>query len=152
LRIAALAADFSFRHDTCLFKLSKSRRPVRHGLEMKNRATLICLRNGRVLLVAREKTKWSLPGGKAKSKEGFDRAAHRELKEETGLTRLKTDFQFCFAGRNARHHVFAVEVLTKHRARPSSEIRFCRWVAPSRLAKLPIGPDTRRIIERYLKL
>lgn len=119
---------------------------------MKNRATLICLRNGRVLLVAREKTKWSLPGGKAKSKESFDRAAHRELKEETGLTRMRTDFQFRFAGRNAKHHVFAVEVLPKHRARPSSEIRFCRWVPPSRLAKLPIGPDTRRIIKRYLKL
>ena len=52
---------------------------------MKRRATVICERDGQVLLVARARGRWAFPGGRVKPSEELTDAAVRELREETGL-------------------------------------------------------------------
>ncbi|WP_244107432.1 NUDIX domain-containing protein [Burkholderia cenocepacia] len=52
---------------------------------MKERATVLCRRGDRILLVARLHARWVLPGGKPRRGESLDDAARRELHEETGL-------------------------------------------------------------------
>jgi NUDIX domain len=48
---------------------------------MKARATIICSRDGKVLLVARTRSRWSLPGGTIKPSESPLDAARREWKK-----------------------------------------------------------------------
>ena len=55
---------------------------------MKNRATAIILRNGKLLLLHRQKPGrdyYILPGGGVELDESFEEACIREVKEETGL-------------------------------------------------------------------
>lgn len=117
---------------------------------MKTRATIICRRNGRILLVAREPSRWSLPGGKPKPRESLAKAARRELEEETALADLDVVFLFQRDGRNTMHHVFGVDVPTSHQPQPSNEIALCRWIYPSQLADFPTSAATRIIIKQYL--
>ncbi|SAL88985.1 NUDIX hydrolase [Caballeronia arvi] len=44
---------------------------------MKRRATVICERNGRVLVVARALGRWAFPGGKRKLGEDLGETAQR---------------------------------------------------------------------------
>jgi len=48
-------------------------------------STVICLQEGKILLVRKDAPEWSLPGGKIDPGEGHVDAAKRELKEETSL-------------------------------------------------------------------
>jgi len=50
---------------------------------MKDRATVLCVRNNRILLVARERSRWALPSGRIRRDEAPHEAALRELEEET---------------------------------------------------------------------
>ena len=52
---------------------------------MKERATILCIRDNRILLVARQRSRWALPGGKLRRDEAPHEAALRELEEETML-------------------------------------------------------------------
>lgn len=72
---------------------------------MKQRATVVCQQGTRVLLVGRERGRWSLPGGKPESNETLEEAAVRELFEETLLRTAAIRYMFEFAGMRTRHHV-----------------------------------------------
>ncbi|HGL6713915.1 MULTISPECIES: NUDIX domain-containing protein [Burkholderiaceae] len=63
---------------------------------MKRRATVICERNGNVLLVARERGRWAFPGGRQKAGEDIASTAIRELDEETGLQVSNNHYLFRF--------------------------------------------------------
>ena len=116
---------------------------------MKERATIICLQHGRVLLVERGRARWSLPGGTIRRNESVVEAAKRELVEETTLVvdDLEFQFQFQFGGLNKRHYVFITELLDNAKPKPSNEILRCRWFRPRKVSTLATSVPTREIVE-----
>ena len=114
---------------------------------MKKRATVICCRGKRILLVARTQSKWALPGGILKRGEHLSQAALRELKEETRLSGKSAKYLFDVRGKQKHHHVFACEISNRAKARPSNEISKCRWVHLDDISDLLISRPTNDIVK-----
>jgi len=76
---------------------------------LRQRATVVLIRNGSVLLVSGQSGQFSLPGGGIEPGEQSVEAAVRELHEETGLRATRTEYMFVWASSANRHHVFRVE-------------------------------------------
>ncbi|MGC2967813.1 NUDIX domain-containing protein [Paraburkholderia aspalathi] len=76
---------------------------------MKERATVLRVRDNRILLVARLRSRWALPGGRIRRGEASHEAALRELEEETTLAATEVTDLFQFSGFNTLHHVFFAE-------------------------------------------
>ena len=116
---------------------------------MKNRATVLCVRDNRILLVARQRSRsrWALPGGRIRRDETPHAAALRELQEETTLLADGLMYLFQFHGFDTRHHVFLAGVAPQQIALPRNEIARCRWFAPPRIATVRASVPTRGIVE-----
>ncbi len=89
---------------------------------MKDRAAVLCVRDNRVLLVARLRSRWALPGGRIRRGEAPHEAALRELAEETTLTATELTYLFQFSGFNTLHYVFFADVAYESVAQASKEI------------------------------
>ena len=78
---------------------------------LRDRATLVLIRDGKALL-ARDagQNHYNMPGGGIEDGESPEKAAVRELREETGMTATSTEWLFVWDSTAARHHVFRVEV------------------------------------------
>lgn len=119
----------------------------------KERATIVCHRNRRVLLVARGRSsRWTLPGGVIRRGESALDAAHRELREETGLTGLELAYFFYVDGSVKRHHVFVASLPRGAHACPGREIALCRWVGIDAVPHWPASAPTQRIIRQFAGL
>ncbi|MFM0504817.1 NUDIX hydrolase [Paraburkholderia caffeinilytica] len=114
---------------------------------MKKRATVICRRGKRILLVARSQSKWALPGGILKRGEHLSDAALRELKEETRLCGKSARFLFDIRRKQKHHHVFFCEISSRAKARPSNEISKCRWVHLEDISRLLTSAPTVDIVK-----
>jgi 8-oxo-dGTP diphosphatase len=114
---------------------------------VKQRATVVCRLGARILLVSKEGSRWSLPGGKASSGESFQGAASRELMEETGLLALNLRYLFDFAGARTCHHVFVAHIDGEQTPVPNNEITRCRWVKVTDVAQYATSTCTRGIVE-----
>jgi 8-oxo-dGTP diphosphatase len=114
---------------------------------LKTRATVICRRGKRILLVARSQSKWALPGGILKRGEHLSDAALRELKEETRLSGKSARYLFDFRGKQKHHHVFSCEIPNRAKARPSNEISRCRWVHLEDISRLLTSAPTTNIVK-----
>ncbi|MGO4416637.1 NUDIX hydrolase [Cupriavidus sp. KB_39] len=115
----------------------------------KVRATVICVRGDKVLLVAKARSKWALPGGKPSDGESFQATATRELHEETCLMVKEVTYLFQFIGVTTVHHVFAATVEKKANAQPSNEIRQCQWVSRDAFGEADTSVTTQSIVEAY---
>ncbi|SOE69020.1 8-oxo-dGTP diphosphatase [Burkholderia sp. D7] len=118
---------------------------------MKDRATVLCVRDNRILLVARERSRWALPGGRIRRGEAPHEAALRELEEETTLATSELTYLFRFSGFNTVHNVFFADVAEHAVAQPGNEIAKCRWFAPVKIATLSASVPTHGIVELFFK-
>jgi len=116
---------------------------------MKARATIICSRDGKILLVARTRSRWSLPGGTIKPSESPLDAARRELEEETSLTGAELTYLFQFGGLSKRHLVFFVDLPEDASPEPRNEISKCRWFSPIKISALITSIPTREIVDLF---
>jgi len=117
---------------------------------MKARATIICCRDGKVLLVARTRSRWSLPGGTIKRSESPLAAARRELEEETSLVGTDVTYLFQFGGLSKRHLVFFVDLPPDACPEPRNEISKCRWFSPTKISTLVTSIPTREIVDLFV--
>lgn len=117
---------------------------------MKQRATILCRRGDRILMVARAHSRWVLPGGAPHCGESLYDAALRELREETGLVSNRLRYLFRVAGRHKLHHVFVADIDDGATAHPAREIAHCAWVTPQALGTLHCSRPTPVIIEQAL--
>ncbi|WP_028225985.1 NUDIX hydrolase [Paraburkholderia ferrariae] len=113
---------------------------------MKDRATIVCWQDGRILLVERGRARWSLPGGTIRRDESPADAARRELVEETTLSGHTLGYLFQFGGLNKRHHVFYAILPGDARPEPGNEILRCRWFRPRKVATLITSVPTAEIV------
>ncbi|SAK75275.1 NUDIX hydrolase [Caballeronia temeraria] len=118
---------------------------------MKRRATVICERDGKVLLVAREQGRWAFPGGRQKRGEDIGETARRELREETGLDPKGICYAFQFRGLRTRHYVFLALVGRLDEAIPSNEIVRCCWMLPTDLLRAAASIPTKGIAAILLR-
>jgi 8-oxo-dGTP diphosphatase len=114
---------------------------------LKKRATVICRKGKRILLVSRRQSKWALPGGILKRGELLSDAALRELKEETQLSSKSARYLFDFKGKQKHHHVFYCDIPGRAKPRPSNEIDRCRWVHLEDIPRLLTSAPTNDIVK-----
>ncbi|AKT30711.1 NUDIX hydrolase [Pseudomonas syringae pv. actinidiae] len=116
---------------------------------MKQRATVICKRDGQVLYVRKPKSRWALPGGKIEAGETPFQAAVRELCEETGLENLDLLYLAVYEKGEVTHYVFTTQVPASSKPSPQNEISACKWLAPNNLGALKASSATKTIVKSY---
>jgi 8-oxo-dGTP diphosphatase len=128
-----------------------SQRQTVLGASVKNRATVICCQEGRILLVARAGSRWSLPGGSIKRTESPSDAARRELEEETSLVDVQVEYLFHFGGLGKRHHVFIANLSGDASPKPRNEIERCEWFSTTKIATLSTSVPTQEIVGLFTR-
>ncbi|MFJ2362496.1 NUDIX hydrolase [Pseudomonas sp. NPDC087697] len=118
---------------------------------MKTRATVICADNGQILFVRKEKSKWTLPGGKVEPGETPAAAAARELREETGLDIDELLYLLKFEANRILHYVFEASVLNADGARPLNEISDCEWHSYGAIQNLDLSDATKSIVKAFIR-
>lgn len=107
----------------------------------------------KVLLIQRDLEpfagKWALPGGFVNVGESIDDAARRELKEETGLSRVFLEQLYTFGepARDPREHVvtvayYALVRLSDHRVQAATDARNAAWFSIDDTPKLAFDHPT----------
>ena len=110
---------------------------------LRERATTVVIRNGRVLLV-RGRGSFMMPGGGIEPGETPMAAAVRELHEETGLAAKRVEPLFIWESAIQRHHAFRVE--TAGEVEMGHEISEFTWW--DRRDCIPTFPHVEAILER----
>jgi 8-oxo-dGTP pyrophosphatase MutT (NUDIX family) len=112
---------------------------------LRERATVVVIRDGRVLLARDVGSRYfNMPGGGIEEGEPPEEAAVRELREETGLTPTRTESLFVWESAVARHHVFRIDA--EGTARIGDEVVELVWW--DRKEALTMNGHVEAIIER----
>jgi 8-oxo-dGTP diphosphatase len=118
---------------------------------MKERATVICKRDDRILYVRKPKSKWALPGGKIEAGETPLEAAARELSEETGLA----DLELIYLARHERdevmHYIFMALLSASAKPSPRNEIADCKWLHVKNVSELNASQATKSIVKSFAR-
>lgn len=120
-------------------------RPLRE-VSVKDRATVLCRRRDKILLVTRRWSRWALPGGTIRRTESPHDAARRELAEETTVTVEALTYLFQFRGLGRRHHIFLVDLPEHFAPAASNEIAGCEWFRPDEVPMLVTSVPTREVV------
>ncbi|HTH62263.1 MAG TPA: NUDIX domain-containing protein [Paraburkholderia sp.] len=113
---------------------------------MKDRATVLCRRREKILLVTRRWSRWALPGGTIGRNETPHDAARRELAEETTVAVDSLTYLFEFRGLGKNHHIFLIDLPDHFAPAPSREIVGCEWFRPDEVPMLITSAPTREIV------
>lgn len=113
---------------------------------MKDRATVLCRRRDKILLVTRRWSRWALPGGTIRRTESPYDAARRELAEETNVAVDALTYLFQFRGLGKQHHIFLVDLPEHFAPAPQNEIAGCEWFRPDEIPMLVTSVPTREIV------
>jgi 8-oxo-dGTP diphosphatase len=116
---------------------------------MKERATVICKRDGQILYVRKPKSKWALPGGKIEAGETPQQAAARELRDETGLSNLGLIYLAEYEQSQVVHFVFMALIPASGRPLPKNEIAECKWLKIKDVDDLKTSEATRSIVKSF---
>ena len=114
----------------------------------------------KVLLIQRDYEpfagRWALPGGFVKMDETLEESALRELREETGLTKVFLEQLYTFGnpGRDPRERVvtvayYALVKLLDHKVQAATDAREAAWFAVDDMPKLCFDHET--ILDTALK-
>ena len=123
----------------------------------------IVFKNNKVLLVRRGKPPardlWAIPGGSVEVCETLQRAAEREIFEETGITiqALEPVFTFDYIEQDefgcARFHYVIIDLqadYVKGEPKAGDDAAEARWVSSQEIANLKVSSKTRQLLkERY---
>ena len=123
----------------------------------------IVFKDSKVLLVRRGKPPardlWAIPGGSVEVSETLQRAAEREIYEETGITiqALEPIYTFDYIERDefgcARFHYVIVDLTADYvggEPRPGDDAAEARWVSSQELASLRVSLKTLQLLkERF---
>ena len=123
----------------------------------------IVFKDSQVLLVRRGKPPaqdlWAIPGGSVEICETLQRAAEREIFEETGITiqALEPVYTFDYIERDefgcARFHYVIVDLLADYvtgEPKAGDDATEARWVSPQEIASLKVSSKTRQLLtERF---
>ncbi|MDE1169148.1 MAG: NUDIX domain-containing protein [Pseudomonas sp.] len=113
---------------------------------MKERATVICRMDDKVLFVRKSKSRWSLPGGKIEGNEWPAQAAVRELIEETGLQVDGLNYLAALEAYETLHYVFETPISPEQTARPLNEIADCRWFTLEQVNRRNVNKSIKRLL------
>jgi len=123
----------------------------------KNRATAIIIRNGKLLLIHRQKPGrdyYVLPGGGVDLEESFEETCTREVKEETGLDVLALRLVFRYITLEKEENYYVTKVTPAEpvlggteaeRQSPEDSYMFV-WVEAAQLESLNLLPGVARRI------
>lgn len=120
------------------------------GKALKERATVICRLDDKILFVRKAKSKWNLPGGRIENDERPGQAALRELNEETGLQAPQLSYLAPLELYQTLHYVFETPVDSTQEPVPLNEIADCRWFGPDDLERRKINKSVRRLLRSCL--
>jgi A/G-specific adenine glycosylase len=109
---------------------------------------------GRVLLVQRPRAGllgglWELPGGKVHAGEPRARAIRRELREETGITRLRGLRYLGCVDHAYTHFSVTLHLFTAATAQEIAGLHgpaAARWVVPGRVSREPLPRGTQKLL------
>ncbi len=124
--------------------------PDKQRRQLKARATIICLRSGKVLLVRKKGGKWNFPGGAIESGEHPVDAAARELKEETRIRSLGLLPLCTLEVDGVLHHIFTTHLGDYADAVADNEIVACKWVRRDQLTATLLTPTAAALMSRQL--
>jgi 8-oxo-dGTP diphosphatase len=120
----------------------------------------IVFKENKVLLVRRGKAParglWAIPGGSVKICETLQRAAEREIFEETGITiqALKPVFTFDYIEQDefgcARFHYVIIDLIAEYvggEPRAGDDAAEARWVSSQEIATFKVSSKTRQLLK-----
>ncbi|HDS1738358.1 NUDIX domain-containing protein [Pseudomonas putida] len=111
-------------------------------------STIICLQADKLLLVRKESTEWSLPGGRIDPGETQIEAARRELKEGTGLALSEAQFLGHHVLEEEEHWLQRIAVPPAMEPHPSHGKAECLWISIHELNQIQVKPTDIELLRR----